>query len=121
MFCSCVVITPQTGGSVKASPAASGWEHVPGTADAIGGIARCWFDWAPALHASAIRAQGAVTHMLTRLVQGKLIGAFQILSQSTLNHSQTDKMLDLLCEMGINAKAPFRHSTSYVESQCSDK
>lgn len=44
----------------------------------MGGMAHSWFDWTLALiaHVSAISAQGAVTHMLTVLIQGKLIGAF---------------------------------------------
>lgn len=59
-------------------------EHMPGTTSAMGGMAHSWFDWALALitHVPAISAQGAVAHMLTVLVQGKLIGAIQIHSQS---------------------------------------
>lgn len=90
MSCSCVGLTPQTGGLVEASLPASGVEHMPGTTSTMGGMAHSWFDWALALiaHVSAIRAQGAVTHMLTVLIQGKLIGAFQIHSQSnTESHS----------------------------------
>lgn len=48
------------------------------------GMTHSWFDWAVALiaHVSAISAQGAAAHMLTMLIQGKLIGTFQIHSQS---------------------------------------
>lgn len=87
-----MAITPQTGSLVEAPLPASGVEHMPGTSSAMGGMAHSWFDWALALiaHVCAISAQGAVTYMLTELVQGKLIGAFQIHSQSNAE-SRSDR------------------------------
>lgn len=72
-----MAVTPQTEGLVEVSLSASSVEHMPGTTSAMGGMAHSWFDWTLALIArvSAISAQGAVTHMLTVLIQGKLIGA----------------------------------------------
>lgn len=81
---------PSLGSLVKPSLPASSVEHTAGTISAMGGMTHSWFDWALALiaHVSAISAQGAVAHMLTVLVQGKLIGTFQIHSQSnTESHS----------------------------------
>lgn len=59
------------------------------------GMTHSWFDWAVALIAnvSAISAQGAAAHMLTMLIQGKLIGTFQIHSQSNVERRC------FLCEM----------------------
>lgn len=73
-----MAVAPQAGGLVEAPLPASSVEHMPGTASAVGGMAHSWFDWTLALiaHVSAISAQGAVTHMLTVPIQGKLIGAF---------------------------------------------
>lgn len=67
-----------TGGLVEASLPVASVEHMPGTTKAMGGMAHSWFDWTLALiaHVPAISAQGAVTRMLTVLIQGKLIGAF---------------------------------------------
>lgn len=62
------------------------------------GMTHSWFDWAVALiaHVSAISAQGAAAHMLTMLIQGKLIGTFQIHSQSNAESRCS------LCEMGTD-------------------
>lgn len=92
MFCPCVVVTPQARGSVEASLSAHGVKHMPCTTNARGAMACSWFDWALGLIApvSAIRAQGAVAHMFTALIQGKLIEAFQIHSQSNIK-SHTDR------------------------------
>lgn len=87
-----MAVTPQAGGLVEASLPASSVEHMPGTTGAMWGMTHSWFDWGLALiaHVSAISAQGAVTHMLTVLIQGKLIGTFQIHSQSN-TESRSDR------------------------------
>lgn len=90
-LCSCVAISPQTGGfNVWGG---GGWGSLPASQQhgthawhnqRHRGMTHSWFDWAVALiaHVSAISAQGAAAHMLTMLIQGKLIGTFQIHSQS---------------------------------------
>lgn len=105
-LCSCVAISPQSGG-LKRGVGAGGGGSLPASQQRgthawhnqrHGGMTHSWFDWAVALiaHVSAISAQGAAAHMLTMLIQGKLIGTFQIHSQSNA------KPRCFLCEKGMD-------------------
>lgn len=94
-LCSCVAISPQSGGlnmwggggwgSLSASQqrGTHAWHN-----QRHRGMTHSWFDWAVALiaHVSAISAQGAAAHMLTMLIQEKLIGPSRFIPNQTRNH-----------------------------------
>ena len=66
-------------------------EHMVGTTSDSEGMAHSWYDWALAVvtHGSAISAQGPVIHMLTVLIQVRLIA---VLNVFPVKHWISDKM-----------------------------